>query len=124
MPAIVRAFAASPEDLFEAWIDPQIMHQWLFVTPTSEIVEIDLAPRTGGTFSLIEQCADGMAERHGRFDAVIRPRRIAFTIEGEPPVDVVLASCGPGCRLTLHAADAMPRWDAMLDQLARIISAR
>src|SRR3954469_19329699 len=119
--SLVRTFAASPEETFDAWLDPLVMHRWLFVTPVSEIVEIDLCPRAGGRFSIIEQLATGAIDHRGRFDALVRPRRLAFTLDDVTAVSIDLAPCTAGCELTLRATEALERWDAMLDRLAAVL---
>lgn len=119
---ITRAFEASVEETFNAWLDPVVMHRWLFATATSEIVEIDLCPHTGGTFSITELAGDRSIDHRGRFDLVIKPRHLSFTLDGEPPVTVDLAPRPAGCELTLvQPGSPLERWGAMLDRLAALL---
>ena len=39
---VKRPFAASPERIFDAWLNPQIAGRFLFATPTGEMVRVDI----------------------------------------------------------------------------------
>ncbi|MBA3458678.1 MAG: SRPBCC domain-containing protein [Deltaproteobacteria bacterium] len=118
----MRAFEASVEETFNAWLDPRVMHRWLFVTAISEIVEIDLCPHTGGAFTITAMAGDRSIDHRGRFDLVVKPRHLAFTLDGEPPVTVDLSPREAGCELTLEQpGSSLDRWGAMLDRLAALL---
>ena len=105
---VTREIGASPERVFDAWLNPADAAQFLFATPEGEIVRCDIDPRVGGRFLIVDRRADGDAEHHGEFVEIGRPRRLSFlfrgpgTEEGEwSKVTVDFAEAPDGCSLTL-----------------------
>jgi uncharacterized protein YndB with AHSA1/START domain len=106
--AVTRAFAASPERVFDAWLDPAQAADFLFKIPEGKIVRCDIDARVGGRFLIIDRRPDGDAEHHGQYLEIDRPRRLVFlfrgpgTEEGEwSKVAVEIAATDNGCTLTL-----------------------
>lgn len=117
LPLVVsRGFAASPERLFDAWLDPESVGAWLFATPggTSKHVEIDA--RIGGGFAIHEQRGEALAKHFGAYREITRPSRIAFAFGTDPQASSTLVTVdiepdGKGSLLTLtHQLD--PEWAA------------
>jgi len=122
MTCIARTFAASTHETYNAWLDPRVMHRWMFLAGRSEIVEIDLQPHTGGSFSIIERCDDGDIDHHGVFGAVVKPQHLTLVLEAACPVDVDLVSVPEGCVLTLtYNGDPLANWRGMLDRLDAVL---
>ena len=130
---VTRQYAAPPERVFDAWLDADGARRWLFATPTGEMVQAEMDPRVDGEWRLVERRDGGDAVHCGRYLAIDRPRRLAFTFavdeesEGDR-VSVDVAPMDEGCELTLvHAmsaewADYADRteegWRDILDGLA------
>jgi uncharacterized protein YndB with AHSA1/START domain len=75
-----RSFAASPEDVFDAWTNPQVLERWWTVQSGdgSPRCEVDL--RVGGRYVL--RMRDDSGELHvvgGEYREVDRPRRLVYT---------------------------------------------
>jgi uncharacterized protein YndB with AHSA1/START domain len=75
-----RSFAASPEDVFDAWTNPQVLERWWTVqsSESSPRCEVDL--RVGGRYVL--RMRDDSGELHvvgGEYREVDRPRRLVYT---------------------------------------------
>lgn len=122
MTCIARSFAASAEETFYAWLDPRVMHRWMFVTPTSEIVEIDLHPHTGGAFSIVERSGTRDIDHRGVFGAVVKPRHLTLVLETACPVDVDVVPADAGCTLVLsYTGDPLANWRTMLDRLDAVL---
>lgn len=131
---VSRRMAAPPERVFDAWLDPAGVRQWLFATPDGVMERVEVDPRVGGRFRIHERRGDEIASHFGTFVEIDRPRRLAFdfstSLEETPTrVTVDIEPDGDGSRLTLtHAgvwADYEERtregWTKIVDGLARTL---
>lgn len=79
-PIIVEGyFSASPEDVFRAWTDPDIVMKWFGAKPdTLHSAEIDLRP--GGRWRFLESVdAENAVGFEGEYLAIEPGRRLVFT---------------------------------------------
>ncbi|HTW33771.1 MAG TPA: SRPBCC domain-containing protein [Rhizomicrobium sp.] len=103
---VTHRFAARPERVFDAWLDPKTAAKWLFATATGTITRCEIDPRVGGKFSIVR--LEGIDIEHvGEYLEIDRPRRLVFTF-GVPKfspemtrVIVEIVASGEGCELTL-----------------------
>jgi uncharacterized protein YndB with AHSA1/START domain len=84
---IERTFAASAEDVFDAWTSPEVMRRWLHVAPDWEtpVAEVDLRP--GGKVRVVMRRPDGTeAGARGEYTLIDRPRRLVrrWTFDVDP----------------------------------------
>lgn len=112
--------AASPERVFDAWLDPASIGRWLFATPDGVMKRVEIDPRVGGVIHIDEQRGDMLVEHVGRYLEMHRPGRLVFcfsAMEGEPPtrvlVDIVPEDGGSLLTLT-HEMD--PKWAGYEDR--------
>ena len=104
---VSRRFNASPERVFDAWLDPERAGKWLFATPTGEMVRVEIDPRIGGGFTIVERRDGELAEHFGTYLEIDRPRRLVFSFSVEKysvdadRVTVEIAPLESGCELTL-----------------------
>lgn len=133
---VTRSFAASPERVFDAWLDPAIACRFLFATPTGEMVRVEIDARVGGKF-LITRRTDGDDVEHvGEYLVIERPRRLVFTFAVPrfspqfTQVTVEITPTANGCTLMLKhegvlqdwAERTQEGWDMILGTLDRTIS--
>ncbi len=119
---IVVALTAPPEAAFDAWLDPLVMHRWMQSEPDHEIIAIDLAPRSGGDFTIIEREGDRDFRVCGRFDAVERSHHLELTLTDASGVSLDIVPSAAGCEVQLEPRGGRPdRWATMLDRLARLL---
>jgi uncharacterized protein YndB with AHSA1/START domain len=123
---VTHRFAATPERVFDAWLSPAMIGQWMFgpALRDEEIVRIMLDPHVGGTFSfVVRREVDGRAQEidHvGRYLEIERPHRLVFTwsVAGtgsDSRVIVEIAPAGDGAELILtHELD--PDWADYADR--------
>jgi two-component system cell cycle response regulator DivK len=77
---VERRFEAGAERVFDAWLDPGTAARWLFATPAGEMARVEIDPRVGGAFTIVER-RDGEDVAHtGVYEAVERPGRLVFTL--------------------------------------------
>jgi uncharacterized protein YndB with AHSA1/START domain len=120
--SITREFAAPPERVFDAWLDPKQAARFLFVTPGGEMLRCEIDARVGGQGLIVERRAAGDAHHRIQFEAIDRPHRLVFLFSADPAeegewtrVIIDIVPSHGGCTLTLtHAMD--PAWAAYEDQ--------
>ncbi len=137
-----RTFAAPPEDVFDAWTNPEVLRRWWAADPSWSSPGCDVDLRVGGRY-VLRMRDEQTGELHavgGEYREVERPRRLVYTWswhgEGGPnPGHVSLVAVefrGEGERTTVvleHTGlpdEASRRrhgdgWRATFDSLARRI---
>jgi len=129
---ITRRIAASPERVFDAWVEPALASRWLLTTPTSSAEHV-LDPRVGGSYTITRRSGDNLYVTTGEYQVVERPSRLVFTF-GMPQftadidtVTVTIEPLGNGSVLTLTQEGLRPGyeemsvdgWEKMFDLLAQ-----
>lgn len=130
---VTRRFVFPAEQVFDAWLDPKLAGQWMFATPTGQMVRAEIDARVGGKFCFVDR-RDGEDVAHvGEYLELARPRRIIFTLsvpkysQELDRVTVEIRPSGAGCELTLtHELRFVPvpvanieaGWGAILDDCA------
>jgi len=133
--SVSRRIAATPETVFDAWLDRDGVGRWLFATPGGESERVEIDPRVGGGFTIVERRDGELAEHFGEYVALDRPRLLAFDFwtsfsDERTRVTIEIAPEDGGALLTLtHAgvwADYEDRtrqgWTMILEGLERRIA--
>jgi uncharacterized protein YndB with AHSA1/START domain len=84
---IERTFAATVEDVFDAWTSPEVMRRWFHPAPDWETPEAEVDLRVGGRVRVVMRKPDDTeAEAHGEFTLIDRPHRLVmtWTFDDEP----------------------------------------
>lgn len=77
---IERTFAASAEDVFDAWTSPEVMRRWFHCAPDWHTPEAEVDLRVGGKVRVVMRRPDGTnAEAQGEYTLIDRPRRLAMS---------------------------------------------
>lgn len=102
---VTRRIAAPPERVFDAWLDPAGVGEWLFATPDGVMERVEIDPRVGGGFRIDERRGEELASHRGTYIEIDRPRRLVFDFHFDETqstrVTVAIAPEGDGSRLTL-----------------------
>jgi uncharacterized protein YndB with AHSA1/START domain len=132
-----RTIAASPEVLFDAWLDPISLSHWMRPGGIdSTLARVD--PRVGGEYEVIMRTDTTPIRHRGIYRAIERPRRLVFTWES-PPTDnretlvtvdfipkgastevIVTHEQLPDSALPSHANG----WTSAIEKLAQFVEAR
>jgi uncharacterized protein YndB with AHSA1/START domain len=132
---VTQRYGATPERVFDAWLDPKTAGAWLFATAWRPMSRVEIDARRGGPYRL----ADGKGTEYtGRYIEIARPRRLVFTLSlaNSPRVVTrVTAEIEPlrsGCELRLVHENVPPdrapltegRWTGILYGLGETLDAR
>lgn len=135
-----RQINAAPERVFDAWLDPELLGQWMFGPHVrdEEVLHLNVDPKVGGSFSFLVRRGDAEIDHIGEYLEIDRPRWLVFTWgvrqeEGTEfsRVEVEVAPVDGGCELKIahemapEWADFVERakgaWQLMADALARVL---
>lgn len=133
-----RSFHVSAEAIFDAWVKPDLMRQWMFAAESNEIIEAHNDPKPGGSFSVKARSPNGheghdgqIIDHFGEYVEVERPQRLVFTLQvpkhfpGVTRVGVHIERTAKGSVLTFTQTGVDKQvtegaWRDMLETLARI----
>jgi uncharacterized protein YndB with AHSA1/START domain len=133
---VERRFDASPERVFDAWLDTKSVGRWLFATPDGVMERVEIDPRVGGRFQIEERRGGELTEHFGEYLEIDRPKRLVFSFaamrdSGYTKVTVTVTPDGDGSLLKLvHEMDPQwaeyeertrQGWTMILDGLARAL---
>jgi uncharacterized protein YndB with AHSA1/START domain len=77
---IERTFAASAEDVFDAWTSPEVMRRWFHVASDWQTPEAEVDLRVGGRVRVVMRKPDGTeVGAHGEYTLIDRPHRLVMT---------------------------------------------
>lgn len=136
---IERTFAASAEDVFDAWTSAEVMRRWFHVDPEWETPVAEVDPRVGGEVRILMRSPDsGDHGARGEYTVIDRPRRLEMTwaFDDDPSNEQLIElsfSESDGATTVLFvntgiATDARREsqdrgWNGCLDQLERALTA-
>lgn len=87
---VKRVIKASPEDVFEAFTNPDIMTKW-FYGMEDGTAEVSNKLEVGGTFTLNMISADGKEYMHtGEYKAIVPSEKLVFTWNSDHAQDTVV----------------------------------
>ena len=77
-------FRASPERVFDAWLEPELVTQWMSAALkqfglTGDIRRVEVDARVGGRFTFSDLREAGEAVHWGTYLEIDRPRKLVFT---------------------------------------------
>jgi uncharacterized protein YndB with AHSA1/START domain len=126
---IIHIFHASPEALFDAWLQPSILCRWMSFNGGPDIEQVLADHRVGGLFWIRERDGTGVLDRYGEYCAIDRPRRLVFSLkipEHSPDSTCVTVAISPSpngsvmsfVHTGVRREEMEQKWRKMFDQLA------
>ena len=78
-----RQLGASPERVFEAFTEADLMRQW-YSDPSNPIIAVESDPREGGAYKMVWSGSDGQMIMSGIYTLFKRPKALHSTENWEP----------------------------------------
>jgi uncharacterized protein YndB with AHSA1/START domain len=125
---VSRHFEASPERIFDAWLDSEKVARFLFKTPAGEMQRVEIDPCVGGTYCIVERRNGVDAAHTGKYLEVEKPARLVFTLEDtigfqDTVVTIEIVPGDSGCELTLTHEGVLQEYkDKVQDGWTMIVS--
>ena len=76
---LTKTINAPAEKLFDAWLDPVMLAQFILPMPGMPNPEVENDAREGGSFSIIMQVGDDRIPHTGTYMTIKRPRELVFS---------------------------------------------
>jgi uncharacterized protein YndB with AHSA1/START domain len=134
---VTRRFKASPERVFDAFLDPAKAGRFMFVTRAGTNVRAEIDPRVGGTYNFTDRRDGEDVEHTGEYLVIERPKKLVFTLSVEKyeqnvdRVTVEITPDGSGSKLVLthemkpeyaqYEGRTKQGWTSILESLARVL---
>jgi uncharacterized protein YndB with AHSA1/START domain len=78
-------FSAPRDDVFDAWINPEVLKRWWAAAPTWQTPLAEVDAREGGTYRLSMRTDEGKVHTvAGEFTEIRAPERLVYTWAWEP----------------------------------------
>ena len=135
---IERTFAASAEEVFDAWTSPEVMRRWFHCASDWDTPEAEVDLRVGGRIRVVMRRPEGTeVEAQGEYTLIDRPHRLVMTwtfddnpsneqrmelsfSESEGSTMVLMVNSGIS---TDERRDAQHEgWHGCLDELERVLA--
>lgn len=136
----IREIAATPERVFDAWLDPELLGRWMFGPGVrdEEIIHLHVNPIPGGTFSFLVLRGGVEVDHVGEYLSIARPNHLSFTwgVRQEGPIQFsrILVEFRPGdvgCEMSIthemhedwaaYTEQATAAWTHMSAMLAKCL---
>lgn len=85
---IEEMITGTPEEIFDAWTDPECLKQWFVGGKTNCVSLAETDPRPGGKYRIVMSGDERDYDHYGEYIEVDRPGRLVFTWH-TPSIDYV-----------------------------------
>ena len=76
---VTQRVEARPERVFDAWLDPKMLAQFMRPGPETGTKDIETDPRVGGRYRIVMTSEMGEIPHTGEYQIIDRPHRLVFT---------------------------------------------
>jgi len=84
---VSKTIHAPIETVFDAWLDPETLSQFVLPMPGMPKPETETDAREGGRFTIIMQVGDDKIPHTGQYLEISRPHKLVFTWESPGSAD-------------------------------------
>ncbi len=91
---LTKVIPAPPRVVFEAWLDPQALANFMCPSEGTTLSRVETDPRVGGKFLIVMKVGDKELPHRGEYRAIDRFERLVFTWHS--------AAAGPDSLVTLR----------------------
>jgi uncharacterized protein YndB with AHSA1/START domain len=84
---VERVIPAAVESVFDAWLDPESMKQWMRPGPGMTVPRLTIDPQVGGRYLIVMASRDGEIPHEGEYRVIERPSKLVFTWVSPPAGD-------------------------------------
>lgn len=103
---VSRTIDAEPEDVFDAWLDPEMLTRFMRPGEDVSVPSATVDPVEGGRFEIIMEVGGKRLPHSGVYQAIERHRRLVFTWESDHSIEgstvtLEFAPVEGGTRVTL-----------------------
>ena len=104
---VERTIKAPPKDVFNAWLDPEMLRQFMMPAAGMSVPRASNDPKEGGRFEIIMQAGEDEIPHAGTYREITPHSRLVFTWESPYSVDdstvtLTFAPVSDGTHVTLH----------------------
>lgn len=78
---VTKMIDAPIEKVFDAWLNPDMLSQFILPMPGMPKPEVETDARKGGDFTIIMQVGDDKIPHTGKYLEISRPNKLVFTWE-------------------------------------------
>lgn len=133
---LTKVIRAPIDKVFDAWLDPDKLRQFILPAPEMPNPEVETDPREGGRFTIIMHVGDNKVPHTGTYLVLERPNKLVFSWESAYSTDesrvslqfTALDESSTRIDLThvrfLHEearSDHEAGWNRILDHLADLV---
>lgn len=127
---VTRRFNATPEQVFDAWLDPRLLRAWMFEPPWGGMLRMRVDARVGGSFSFLERRNGRDHGVTGTYVEIDRPHRLVCTWRPMPEaateerLELAVRPLAIGSEICLSHASVRTvaaGWNRMLQALGRAL---
>ena len=76
---VSKTIHAPIENVFDAWLDPEMLSQFILPMPGMPQPEVENDPQQGGSFTIIMHVGEDKIPHTGQYLEVSRPNRLVFS---------------------------------------------
>ena len=76
---VSKTIHAPIENVFDAWLDPEMLSQFILPMPGMPQPEVENDPQQGGSFTIIMHVGEDKIPHTGQYLEISRPNRLVFS---------------------------------------------